>query len=53
MWGTPDWDDWLENSRTVTDGLRLPARLLICSEEKPETARRAGGGSRQKDAFRH
>lgn len=40
----------------VTDGLRLPARLLISSEENPETAsqgRRAGGGSRQKDALMH
>lgn len=40
----------------VTDGLGLPARLLISSKEKPETpsqARRAGGGSSLIDALMH
>lgn len=45
-----------EKRAAVTDGLGLPARLLISSEEKPETpsqARRAGGGSRLIDALMH
>lgn len=50
-WDKPDWDrpaadNRLEQSRTertgVTDGLRLPAIPLICSEEKPETHRLRG-----------
>lgn len=53
---TTDWGTAGRKRAAVTDGLGLPARLLISSKEKPETpsqARRAGGGSSLIDALMH
>lgn len=55
---TTDWGQSRAERAGVTDGLGLPASLLISSEEEPEThrlrglqSRRAGGAGRQIDGL--